>query len=585
MPWGAVVNAAGIYTDTLRYVATGCDSLRRTIILSVQATQSSTITPIICEGQTYTLPWGTIVNTAGIFRDTLHYTSTGCDSLRRTVILSIQASQSSTISPVICEGQTYTLPWGTVVSTSGVYRDTLHYINTGCDSLRRVVDLTVQATQSSTISPIVCQGQSYTLPWGAIVNTAGIYRDTLRYVNTGCDSVRRTVNLTVQSSSSLTTNVFICSGQTYTLPSGVVVNTAGIYRDTLRYANTGCDSVRRTVNLTVQSSSSSTTNAIICSGQTYTLPWGAIANTSGIYRDTLRYAVTGCDSIRRTVNLIVQTKITNSNNVTICQGQSFTLPWGPFVTTPGVYRDTLRYSITNCDSVYRIVNVAVTPALQSSISANICTGDLYTLPWGTVVNTSGVYRDTVRTSFGCDSLVRSITLTVRPRPTVTISKSNDIDCMIGTTKLSATGGVSYLWQPANSLSSPSASNPVATPTATTIYKVQVTSSNGCVKQDSIQVKVIPGIAENGFLLPSGFTPNNDGKNDCFGVRTWGNVTNLKFEIYNRWGELIFRTSDPSQCWDGTYKGERQSTAVFVYQVSADTFCGKVYRKGTVTLIR
>ena len=128
-------------------------------------------------------------------------------------------------------------------------------------------------------------------------------------------------------------------------------------------------------------------------------------------------------------------------------------------------------------------------------------------------------------------------------------------------------------------------NPVATPSATTVYKVQVTSANGCVKQDSIQVKVIPGVAENGFLLPSGFTPNNDGKNDCFGVRTWGNVTNLKFEIYNRWGELVFRTSDPSHCWDGTYKGERQSTAVFIYQVWADTYCGKVYRKGTVTLIR
>jgi gliding motility-associated-like protein len=90
---------------------------------------------------------------------------------------------------------------------------------------------------------------------------------------------------------------------------------------------------------------------------------------------------------------------------------------------------------------------------------------------------------------------------------------------------------------------------------------------------------------NGYLLPNAFTPNGDGKNDCFGVSTWGNVGNLKLQIFNRWGELVFSTTDPNKCWDGTYKGLRQPSGAFIYQISAETICGPVYRRGTVVLIR
>ena len=55
-------------------------------------------------------------------------------------------------------------------------------------------------------------------------------------------------------------------------------------------------------------------------------------------------------------------------------------------------------------------------------------------------------------------------------------------------------------------------------------------------------------------MPNAFTPNNDGINDCFGLKYWGNVTKLDFSIYNRFGERIFYTTDPAKCWDGRYKG-------------------------------
>src|SRR6185503_4525658 len=319
----------------------GCisDTLRTTINLPGQPIITTVTNPVICEGSTYTLPWGTIANTTGIYRDTLHY-QTGCDSLRRTVNLTVQSATTQTFNPIICEGENYTLPWGTIENSSGVYRDTIHYAS-GCDSIRRTVNLTVQPSTSQTLNATICEGTTYTLPWGTVVNTSGIYRDTLHYAS-GCDSIRRSVDLTVNTVLSETLSPIICTGTGFTLPWGLVVNTPGVYRDTLRYVS-GCDSVRRTVNLTVQTFTSTSSSALICGGQTYTLPWGTVVNSTGIYRDTLRYP-SGCDSIRRTVNLTVQPTTIITFNPAICPGGSYTLPWGVTVNTAGIYSDTVRYT-------------------------------------------------------------------------------------------------------------------------------------------------------------------------------------------------------------------------------------------------
>ncbi|MES2773005.1 MAG: gliding motility-associated C-terminal domain-containing protein [Bacteroidota bacterium] len=586
LPWGVNVNIAGVYSDTLRYIVSGCDSIRRIVNLAVHASAVSITNAAICLGQNYTLPWGLVVNAAGVYKDTLRYTGSGCDSIRRTVNLAIQTAVSTTTNAAICSGQSYTLPWGVVVNTSGIYSDTLRYVAGGCDSVRQTINLSVNSSVATINNAVICAGQTYTLPWGTIVSNAGVYRDTLRYSVSGCDSVRRTINLAVQSPlAPIVINPAICSGQSYTLPWGLIVNSAGVYKDTLRYTGSGCDSIRRTVNLSVQTATATNSNVAICAGQNYTLPWGAVVNATGVYRDTLRYTVTGCDSTRRTVNLVVQSANTTAISVTICAGKTYNLPWGIAVGTAGVYKDTLHYRNTNCDSLIRIVNLTVTPAAITASSASICAGETYVLPWGVSVTNAGIYRDTQRTAFGCDSLVRTVTLSVKPAPSLSLTKSNDINCIIGIANLSASGGLNYLWWPASSLSDSTTSSPVASPNFTTTYHVRATNSAGCIKEDSIIVLVNKNDIANGFQLPTAFTPNGDGLNDCFGVRTWGNVTNLKLEIYDRWGRLIFVTTNPAQCWDGNDKAVQLVTGAFIYQVAADTNCGRVFRKGTVMLIR
>ena len=86
-------------------------------------------------------------------------------------------------------------------------------------------------------------------------------------------------------------------------------------------------------------------------------------------------------------------------------------------------------------------------------------------------------------------------------------------------------------------------------------------------------------------MPNAFSPNNDGHDDCFGLKYWGQISSLELTIYNRWGQLLFMTTDPQGCWDGTYKGVPQPAGGYVYQIKAATACEVAYRKGIVILVR
>jgi gliding motility-associated-like protein len=178
-----------------------------------------------------------------------------------------------------------------------------------------------------------------------------------------------------------------------------------------------------------------------------------------------------------------------------------------------------------------------------------------------------------------------VPMTIHSNPVTGISRSNDIDCSHGQAALLATGGVQYVWDDAAGISNTQIANPVVSPRETTTYAVTITDANGCVGQEEITVPVDFATALSVYPMPSAFTPNGDGKNDCFGLKYWGAVTALEFNIYNRWGVLVFSTRDTGTCWDGRYKGELQPSGGYVYSVRAKTVCGDVERKGVVTLIR
>jgi len=88
------------------------------------------------------------------------------------------------------------------------------------------------------------------------------------------------------------------------------------------------------------------------------------------------------------------------------------------------------------------------------------------------------------------------------------------------------------------------------------------------------------------FVPNAFTPNNDNRNDFFGVKNWPEATDFELSVYNRAGQLVFKTSNILECWDGSYHGIQQPAGTYVYIISANTAqCGRVVNKGTVILIR
>jgi len=391
LPDGNVVNTAGTYVVTLAS-ATGCDSVITTN-LTINNIDNIYLDVSICNGQSYTLPDGHVVSLAGTYTVTLT-ASTGCDS---TIITNLVVNDISntTVEVQICQGDVHTLPDGNIVSVPGTYPVTI-LGSTGCDSII-TTHLKVTDIPTSTLNVQICEGSIHTLPDGNTVSVTGTYPATLT-ASTGCDSIVIT-NLTVISTPVTTLEAEICDGAAYTLPDGNSVAAAGTYPVTLM-TSTGCDSTV-IINLKVVNTLTTFIDVQICSGQSHALPDGNVVSVSGIYPVTL-ISSTGCDSIV-TTNLKVNEIVNIQVSAQVCSGQSYTLPDGQVVSTAGSYPVTLAAS-TGCDSIV-ITHLAVVNVLTSSADIQICSGQSYTLPDGHIVSTSGSYPVTLTASSGCDSIV------------------------------------------------------------------------------------------------------------------------------------------------------------------------------------
>jgi len=126
--------------------------------------------------------------------------------------------------------------------------------------------------------------------------------------------------------------------------------------------------------------------------------------------------------------------------------------------------------------------------------------------------------------------------------------------------------------------------------------LKVTSAYGC---DSTYCTQLDVVFRGAIDVPNAFSPNGDGKNDMLYVRGTG-VRDVEFKIYNRWGELVFESTDPdivcneldvcearAKGWDGTYKGKPQEMDVYVFTLHAVFVNGKSseMKKGNITLLR
>lgn len=183
---------------------------------------------------------------------------------------------------------------------------------------------------------------------------------------------------------------------------------------------------------------------------------------------------------------------------------------------------------------------------------------------------------------GCTSTA-SVTISITTGIDVQITKNRDAECNINIVQLQATGAQNYSWTPANLLSNPNAALTNATVMQTTTF--YLTGNTGsCVDMDSIIVYYYNN-DETGIIIPNAFSPNGDGINDCLKVIQNANFKEYYFTIYNRWGERVFETDDPLACWNGEHKNKPAQMETYGYFLKAETICGKIFKKGDITLVR
>ncbi len=135
------------------------------------------------------------------------------------------------------------------------------------------------------------------------------------------------------------------------------------------------------------------------------------------------------------------------------------------------------------------------------------------------------------------------------------------------------------------MSNPAIANPTAVVQETTTFTVTV-SDGICTRAVPVIVKVHElRCEEPDLFVPNTFTPNDDGTNDVLYVRGI-HIARMEFKVFDRWGELVFESTDPKSGWNGQYKGRLADPAVFVYHLKAWCIDGQEYfTKGNVTLVR
>lgn len=115
---------------------------------------------------------------------------------------------------------------------------------------------------------------------------------------------------------------------------------------------------------------------------------------------------------------------------------------------------------------------------------------------------------------------------------------------------------------------------------TTLFTVTVTDLNGCMSSDSVLVNIIPEID-----VPTGFTPNGDGQNDLWEISNVGFYDNTVVEIYNRWGDMLYRSEGVFQPWDGTYEQNMLPIGTYYYVININEPEFPDPFTGPVTIIR
>lgn len=282
-------------------------------------------------------------------------------------------------------------------------------------------------------------------------------------------------------------------------------------------------------------------------------------------------------------------------NATAGTGTTYIWSTGAITATIKVFQPGLYWCEANNGCTYRdtvrITNTKPAPAISLGNDQQLCEGIGATLNatfpgstylWqdGTTTPTfnvtqSGSYHVIVDLN-GCkDYDTVRVDYTLKPRFTI---GPDQYICTGNTITLSPLLDRNWqlLWQDGST-------GPTYTATQPGLVSLEATNQCGSSKDD---MSVLKGTCK--VYVPSAFTPNKDGKNDDFKALGTESVSKLHLKVFNRWGAVVFETTDKSKGWDGTANGKPLDSGVFIYTLTFTDIMvpdDQQFIKGTVTLVR
>jgi len=437
---------------------------------------------------------------------------------------------------------------------------------------------------------------------GVALSDAGTYIVTVTDAG-GCSSTAQTtVVINANPSGNASSNSAICEGQDLNLTSsggttyiwsgpngfssslqnptitGATIAASGTYTVTVTNASSCSDVVQTVVTINPNPSATASGDSAICEGQTLhltssggaTYSWsgpngfssasqnptipGATLTASGTYTVTVTNAG-GCSDVVQAIVIINSSPTaTASSNSALCEGQALNL------TSSG--GTTYNWSGPNS-----FLSSAQNPTIT-----------------GATISAMGTYTVIVTNTGGCYDTA-SVAVSVFPLPTA--NAGNDTTIIAGgSAQLSGSGGVTYSWSPSNGLSCTNCFNPIATPSVSTTYILEVTDANGCTAIDTVRITVQQendDCAE--IVIPNAFTPDGDGVNDIFRI-TGTAIASISGKIFNRWGQELFTWDNVDEGWDGKFNGTLVSSGTYFCVIDYTCSDGTTKNvKGSVELIK
>ena len=404
------------------------------------------------------------------------------------------------------------------------------------------------------------------------------------------------------------------NGDIQTLTSNSVMTNVSALPEILITQNFNCsdNSVNLSATFDGQTSTSwtwVTTGDGFFSDSNTATPVYTMGNTD-ISNGTALLSVTGnsaCGEISTLVSVVLDTPEPVAVSLEVCEGE--TVEYHGTTLEEDDHQEFMLQDSNGCDSIVSVTVLGL-PNSNEEITLEVCEGSMIDYD-GTLLAIGDIEVFTYHGSQGCDSIV---TVTVVGLPsseemlTLQICEGNSLDYQgipleVGDTHQFAfsnnSGCDSIIHVTVEGL--PTTHQELTLETCTGVpltyegiqlfsgdkYTFAFENSYGCDSTITVNVREKQRITNTG--VPNIFSPNNDGVNDCFRSYFADDLIfqAYKLQIFNRWGGLVFSTTDPYLCWDGSFKGQPLKSGVYVWfiEMQTDDCTALSLLKGDVTLLR